>query len=278
MTTPTVFQFQDSPVRTILRDGEPWFVAVDVCKALDYKNSRDAVATHLDPDEKGVANGDTLGGSQSLSIINESGLYALVLRSRKPEARKFAKWVTSEVLPTIRKTGGYQFSKNSGDVLAIEQADLLRDTLAAHCVRLPKAQQGEFLRKGWSKLKSHFKVSYRQIPQEQLTEALSIVTRHAADWEVVDDVPVLPIADRDAIEALCSHMEFLRSWFARVSPGLRALNPRLESAAYGHFIDSVCFARSLVKDLGLKSSRSRAEEYPWDGGFTDRLEYNRSFT
>lgn len=102
-----VFAFHDHSVRVIMRDGDPWFVAKDVCDALAYSNSRGALADHLDHDEKGVANADTPGGQQQMQIINESGLYALVLRSRKPEARKFAKWVTGEVLPTIRKTGGY---------------------------------------------------------------------------------------------------------------------------------------------------------------------------
>lgn len=103
----SVFNFQSSEIRTVLRDGEPWFVASDICKALGYLNSRKAIADHLDDDEKGVTTGYTLGGNQKLTIISESGLYALVLRSRKPEARKFAKWVTAEVLPTIRKTGSY---------------------------------------------------------------------------------------------------------------------------------------------------------------------------
>lgn len=283
MTTPTVFQFEKThPVRSIVVGGEPWFVAADVCKALQLTNSR-VMLRSLDDDEKGVSSIYTPGGEQKLAIVNESGLYTLILRCRDAvkagtPPHRFRKWVTSEVLPTIRKTGGYQFGKNAGDVLSLEQADLLRNAMTTHCARLPKNQQGPFMVKGWSKLKAHFKVSYRHIPQEQLTEALSIVTRHAAEWEVVDDVPALGAPDRDTIEALCSHMEFLRSWFARVSPGLRALNPRLESAAYGHFIDGVIFARSLVKDLRLKSSRSRAEEYPWDGGFADRLEYNRSFT
>ena len=103
----TPFSFNTHAVRVIVRDGAPWFVASDVCAAPGYINSRKAVADHLDADEKGVTTGDTLGGSQKFTIISESGLYALVLRSRKPEARKFAKWVTAEVLPAIRKTGGY---------------------------------------------------------------------------------------------------------------------------------------------------------------------------
>ena len=101
-----VFDFEDNAVRVIDIDGEPWFVAADVCRILDIKNSRDAVAD-LDDDEKGVANTDTLGGRQEMRIINESGLYNLIFRSRKPEAKKFRKWVTAEVLPSIRKTGMY---------------------------------------------------------------------------------------------------------------------------------------------------------------------------
>ena len=100
------FSFKEKTIRTVLIDGEPWFVAVDVAVALGYRNAPDA-ARHLDDDEKGTQIVRTPGGSQKVTVINESGLYALVLRSRKPDARKFAKWVTGEVLPSIRKTGSY---------------------------------------------------------------------------------------------------------------------------------------------------------------------------
>jgi prophage antirepressor-like protein len=93
-------------VRTIEIENEPWFVAKDVCDALGIGNVSMALSK-LDNDEKGISKIDTLGGNQSLSIINESGLYSLILRSNKPEAKKFKKWVTSEVLPSIRKTGAY---------------------------------------------------------------------------------------------------------------------------------------------------------------------------
>ena len=93
-------------VRSVLKDGAPWFVAVDVCKALGIANNRDAVA-RLDEDEKGVALTDTLGGVQNLTTVNEPGLYALVLSSRKPEAKAFKRWITHEVIPSIRKSGGY---------------------------------------------------------------------------------------------------------------------------------------------------------------------------
>jgi prophage antirepressor-like protein len=103
------YQFGTSPLRVIQRDGEPWFVASDVCGVLGIRNARDAIAD-LDEDEKGVANTDTLGGAQDMNIVSESGLYSLVFRSRKPEARAFRKWVTSEVLPAIRRTGSFSLA------------------------------------------------------------------------------------------------------------------------------------------------------------------------
>ncbi|WP_229520140.1 BRO-N domain-containing protein [Massilia oculi] len=105
--TPSLFQFNDNAIRTdVDHQGNPWFVAADVCAALGIKNSRDALAT-LDPDEKGVATTDTLGGTQSHATINEHGLYALVFRSRKREAKDFQRWVTHSVLPALRKDGLY---------------------------------------------------------------------------------------------------------------------------------------------------------------------------
>ena len=105
--------------------GELWFVTADVCRVLDIKNSRDAVAD-LDDDEKGVVNTDTLGGKQEMNIINESGLYSLILRSRKPEAKAFRKWVTSDVIPSIRKTGSYSVTKNPVDVVVYSDNPLER--------------------------------------------------------------------------------------------------------------------------------------------------------
>lgn len=101
-----LWNYEGSSVRTIQKDGEPWFVLKDVCKVLEISNSRN-VANRLEPFEKGVTLVDTLGGAQEMTIINESGLYAVILRSDKPQAKPFRKWVTSEVLPAIRKTGAY---------------------------------------------------------------------------------------------------------------------------------------------------------------------------
>ncbi|MEY2875804.1 MAG: hypothetical protein RLZZ373_3175 [Pseudomonadota bacterium] len=93
-------------VRAVVLNSEPWFVAADVCAALTISNNRDALA-RLDDDEKGVGSIDTPSGTQQMGLINESGLYSLILGSRKPEAKRFKKWVTADVLPSLRKTGSY---------------------------------------------------------------------------------------------------------------------------------------------------------------------------
>lgn len=111
--TPTndVFHFDnlelDTHIRVIIRDSVPLFVAKDVCACLGLNNSRQALAG-LDDDEKGVINSDTLGGNQQVAFVNESGLYALVFKSRKEAARRFRKWVTSEVLPALRQRRAVQ--------------------------------------------------------------------------------------------------------------------------------------------------------------------------
>lgn len=103
-----VFIYHQKEVRTVLDEaGEPWFVAKDVCDILDLKDPSTATA-RLDEDEKGPQKVLTLGGTQELLTISESGLYTLVIRSNKPEAKPFRRWVTKEVLPSIRKTGSYR--------------------------------------------------------------------------------------------------------------------------------------------------------------------------
>lgn len=99
--------FEGHNIRIITdQQGEPWFVAADIAKVLEYTEAS-AMTRHLDDDEKGLSIVQTLGGSQELITINESGLYSAILRSRKPEAKLFKRWVTFEVLPSIRKHGGY---------------------------------------------------------------------------------------------------------------------------------------------------------------------------
>ncbi len=103
-----IFENKDfGSVRVVEQDGEPWFVAKDVCNILGIDSSNVSRSGFLDEDEKGLYIIQTLGGEQNILFVSESGLYSLVFRSRKPEAKAFSKWVRSEVLPSIRKTGSY---------------------------------------------------------------------------------------------------------------------------------------------------------------------------
>lgn len=111
-------------LRCIEKDGEPWFVGKDVAMALGYSNTRDALSRHVDVEDKGVVNHDTPSGIQKMTIINESGLYSLILSSKLESAKRFKRWVTSEVLPCIRKTGGY----------VVGQENMPKEVLLAHAV------------------------------------------------------------------------------------------------------------------------------------------------
>jgi prophage antirepressor-like protein len=110
------FAFDEHLVRVVEREGDPWFVANDVCRALGLANARKAVAD-LDEDEKGVTTGDTLGGEQAMNIVSEPGVYRLVFRSRKPEAERFKRWLAHDVLPQIRHTGSYRRSSAEAEPL-----------------------------------------------------------------------------------------------------------------------------------------------------------------
>lgn len=109
---------QFGTIRSVVRDGKPWFVGRDVALALGYSNPRKALADHVDAEDKGVTKCDTLGGAQDFTIINESGLYALILSSKLPTAKQFKRWVTHDVIPAIRQHGAYFTDDTLGRLLA----------------------------------------------------------------------------------------------------------------------------------------------------------------
>lgn len=122
------FNPNNAPVRVQVINGEPWFVAKDICDALTLENSRKATAS-LDDDEKRVSPIVTPSGTQQMSVVNESGLYNLIFQSRKAEARAFRKWVTGEVLPTIRRTGRYELKRKTEVVRRRRRAEVDAETL-----------------------------------------------------------------------------------------------------------------------------------------------------
>lgn len=124
MSNLSVFRFDGNSVRIVLVEGEPWFVAKDLCMILEIKNVSDALG-RLEGDEKGIGLIYTPGGNQEMAIVSESGMYALVLGSRKPEAKSFRKWVTDDVIPQIRKTGSYS-QKNTYNLEWFDRLKLYR--------------------------------------------------------------------------------------------------------------------------------------------------------
>lgn len=133
MNNLQVFNYNGNEVRTIQKDGEPWWVLKDVCEVLGL-SSPHKVFDRLDEDEKGRNQIPTPGGEQEMTVINESGLYNVILRSDKPEAKPFRKWVTSEVLPSIRKHGAYMTPET------LEQAILNPDMMIKLCTALKDEQ------------------------------------------------------------------------------------------------------------------------------------------
>lgn len=105
-------------IRGLKIEGEPWFVGKDIAAALGYSDTAQAIRKHIDDEDKGVVESTTPGGKQNITIINESGLYSLMLKSKLPGAKKFKRWVTSEVLPSIRKTGAYSMQGAGRDAPA----------------------------------------------------------------------------------------------------------------------------------------------------------------
>ena len=139
--------FNDHPVRIIDRDGEPWFVAKDVCNILEVARVDSAIRA-LDADEKDTHSMSTLGGEQEMTIVNEPGLYSLILRSRKKEAKVFKRWITHEVIPSIRKTGAYL-----SPAISDRQVEALITTLEQEvCRRITAEQEMKCLQRQLEKL------------------------------------------------------------------------------------------------------------------------------
>ena len=174
-----IFAFNDRLVRTTTKDGEPWWIARDVCKILDLDVN--SGARGLDDDEKALQIVQTPGGPQEMTLISEPGLYSLILRSRKPEARQFRRWITHEVIPAIRRTGAYDANQQKltalleryGDVMTPEARSQLVLTIAGVRKTAPK---GAYVYMSPLTMEVSTKDMYAAYPQ----------------WCADNDVPALP--------------------------------------------------------------------------------------
>lgn len=192
MSNLSVFSFEKSPVRTVLVSGAPWFSSADVGKILQLSNIRASVAL-LDDDEKGVNTIDTPGGKQEISIVSESGLYALIFKSRRPEAKKFRRWVTSEVLPAIRKTGSYSATLTPAEQLQIRKA------ISARAKKSAVAYQTIY-----HALYARFQIAmYDQLKTADLQDAL--------DFIATCEVKLPALVDKNSITLSRDEMERIRT-------------------------------------------------------------------
>lgn len=174
-------------VRTLCIDGEPWFVGKDVAEALGYSNPRDALAKHVDDEDKGVAKRDTLGGEQVTTIINESGLYSLIFSSKLESARRFKRWVTSEVLPAIRKTGNYSVPNETKLLKA-----LTGNVLALNKIQRSNKCSAESIAEATSRLYSRFGISIpaELLEPEKVTKRADFKAIKAGIDELAENEPV----------------------------------------------------------------------------------------
>lgn len=213
------FNFNQNQIQVINKNGEAWFIASEVAAMLGYRDSYNMTRI-LDNDEKGTHNVSTLGGNQDVSVINESGFYHAAFKSRKPEVKPFRKWVTSEVLPTIRKTGGYQI----GQKTTADDRTGLRQAVAALVGR-----KGINYSSAYSMIHQRFNVeAIEDIPAEKLPEAVAYVhalTLHTGlTGEVLDAPPKaepkLPIDDNSLADITA--MVYYGAWMIELGKDISA--------------------------------------------------------
>ncbi|WP_051206075.1 BRO-N domain-containing protein [Oceanospirillum maris] len=177
------FAFENREIRTLLIDDQPWFVASDIAKSLEYKTAKD-MTRNLDADERGRHIMPTLSGNQEMTIINESGMYSAILRSRKPEAKRFKKWVTAEVLPSIRKHGFYGNAPKPQQVIGSEGMRCLSALIKGKTSHLKGRDQQSASTRLWNQLHTAFDVcSGMDIPEDQFNDARTFIASYTIEGE-----------------------------------------------------------------------------------------------
>lgn len=182
MSIPSVFSFENAQVRALGTPDLPLFVAVDAAGALGYKDKTNAIKQHVDPEDIIKSEIETNGGRQTVNCVNESGLYALIFGSKLESAKRFKRWVTSEVLPSIRKTGRYEAQTT---ITPAEQRAIQREV----AIRAHKTSSN--YRTIYRAIKARYQIArYDQLPRTQLEDCLDFIR------EVELDVPEVPHATR----------------------------------------------------------------------------------
>lgn len=193
-TAPTAYKFGDRQIRVVVRGGEPWFVAADVCRAIGIGNPSMALRS-LDSDEQALSSIEGISrGNDQANIVSESGMYTLVLRCRDAVTpgtapHRFRKWVTQEVLPAIRKTGAYAAGPKADVPLLMSKEQQARIENAVHALALFAGSKGRSYRAvclaTWREIRTHFGLNeYAQLPADRFDEAMDLIVDKRAEWEV----------------------------------------------------------------------------------------------
>jgi prophage antirepressor-like protein len=247
------FDFRSAEVRAVVaEDGEPWFVLDDVAPALGYTRSRNA-ARILDDDEKGAHNVSTPGGAQKMTTLNESGIYHLCFKSRRPEAQAFRKWVTAEVLPAIRKTGRYEMP-----------AEMLTAGQKGHIVRSVKdvvAKTGKHFQTVYHGINEAFGVAtYKDIPAARYPELCRHLGVAPLEGEWLPAPGQEGLADGVSLNdmlGVVAHMEWIDKAWDELGPALRGLGSPWAGRMHDHVRDGALFAGSLRRRHGDEMQRER---------------------
>lgn len=255
------FNFESKEVRTLLIDGQPWFVAMDISGALGYTDAQ-AMTRRLDDDE--IQNRQVVGlGNRGVTLVNESGLYSAILRSRKAEAKRFKKWVTAEVLPTIRKHGFYADENNSlntlvGQTIGTDGFRCLAAVLDGKVRHLPKADSRRIKSHVWSQVHKAFSVvSAQNIPANKIDSVRNFIAAYAIEGELLErDKKEYTLNEQQAYDVLCllhSVSWVKHRWEQGISKGVEAINPKLHGATFEHVSNMDYYGRKL--DASLKEFR-----------------------
>ena len=249
----STFNFESNSIRTLAINNEPWFVAKDLCNAINISNYRDAIE-RLDEDEKGVALTDTLGGQQEMNIVSESGMYTLILRCRDAVKKgsiphRFRKWVTAEVLPTIRKTGKYESKTSVNDRTGLRNA-----------VNMLVSKKGLIYSEAYHLVHQRFNVeSIEDLTIEQLPEAVEYVHKIILEGELITEAE-LPSREKKFSFEFTEYelQQLIWLWFAfkrgvgtfqHIERAFNVLGSNMSGQIYGQAYEYLSVLRSTNKIL-----------------------------
>lgn len=263
------FRFDKKEVRTLLIDDQPWFVAVDVCNSLSIVNVTRALS-RLDDDEKALHSMKGTRSMQELNVVNESGLYSLILTSRKEDARRFKKWITSEVLPAIRKHGHYVDHHGAmgdlvGAVIGTSGEHVLDRVIDQKASPVPHSLQRSFKHTMKSRLRSRFNVPRTAlIPAEYLNDACNFVAAYSLEGEWIGraSLNTHELTDKELYDVgfLIHHFLAVKGIYERwgVGSALRMLGSPIPAEITDHFSDAMMAIGGLKKrsaDMDVAANR-----------------------